>query len=505
MTARDLVVGVDSSTQSTKAIAFDRAGRAVAEGRAAVPLATPAPGFREQDPEDWWRSLAAALHDLFGAVDPGRVAGLAIANQRETIAFLDTQGRAVRPAIVWLDERGRGSLAEVAAGLGAEAVHRITGKPHDQTPALYKIAWVRAHEPEVYARTAVFADVQATLVGRLTGRIATSTASACPLSLYDIAAGCWSPQVLAFLGLDERHMPPAMPPGAALGHVTAAAAAATGLAAGTPVFAGGGDGQCAGLGTGCTAPGRAYANLGTAVVSGVWSAAPALSREWRTLLSASGEGYILETVQRTGTFLVDWFDRGFTAVGRDPAARAALDEAAAALPIGSDGLVALPYWSGCMNPFWDPDVRGAFVGLAAEHGPAHLHRALIEGLTLVVARGARAMREAGVAIDEIVVIGGGGNSRLWVKMLADATGRPVRLSQTVEASALGAAMAAAAGAGWFASIAAAAAAMTGELSTVAPDPAATARYGALAAVHDRLYAATAELSRELAAWRLPAA
>jgi xylulokinase len=502
--ARDLVVGIDSSTQSTKAIAFDARGRVHGEGRAPVPLATPAPGFREQDPEDWWTSLAAALRGLLAEIDPARVAALAITNQRETIAFLDEDRRPVRSAIVWLDERGRACLDAIAGAIGAEAIHRITGKPHDQTPALCKIAWVREREPEAFARTAFFADVQATLVGRLTGRVATSWASADPLGLYDIAAKRWSADVLAFLGIGEASLPPAARPGSRLGAVSAAAAEATGLAPGTPVIAAGGDGQCAGLGTGCTAPGRAYVNLGTALVSGVWSAPPALSPEWRTLLSVTGDGYILETVQRTGTFLVDWFARSIAGIGGDAAAHAALDAEAAAIAVGSEGLLALPYWSGCMNPHWDPDVRGAFVGLTGSHRAAHMHRAILEGLTLVAARGARATIEAGVPIDEFVVIGGGAKSRLWVEMLADATGRPVRISDTVEASALGAAMAAAAGAGWFGTVAEAAGEMTGELRTVSPNDAATVRYAALMSLHDRLYGATADLCRELVAWRTPA-
>jgi xylulokinase len=314
----DLVVGIDSSTQSTKAIAFDATGTIVATGSAPIALSSRAPGRYEQDATDWWTSLCSALSALWRTVDPQRVAALAIANQRETTVCLDAQGVPVRPALVWLDERARDQLPLLDAALGGEAIHRITGKPLDLTPSLGRIAWLRDHEPRTYARTATFCDVQSYLVGRLTGRIATSWASADPSGLFDLEARRWSAPILDYLALTPDRLPPTVAPGTALGTVQADAAAHTGLPVGTLVVAGAGDGQCAGLATGCYAPGRAYLNLGTAIVSGVWSATYEWARDWRTLLSASGEGYILETVQRSGAFLINWFTSTISNAVRRP-------------------------------------------------------------------------------------------------------------------------------------------------------------------------------------------
>ena len=497
---RDLVLGVDSSTQSTKAIAWTTTGEAAAEGRAAIPMQSPGPGRFEQDPAAWWAAFAEAARQVCDQVDPGRIAGIAIANQRETLGFLDAAGEPVGPALVWLDERGRQTLDGVRAALGAETVHALTGKPADLTPALYRIAWLRDHRPDLYARIATLVDVHAYLVGRLTGERVTSWCSADPSGVFDIARKTWSAPILTHLRLTEAQWPRTVAPGTPVGTVTEAAAAASGLRAGTPVFAGGGDGQCAGVGTGAVSPGHAYLNLGTALVAGAWSAEPAVAVDWRTMVSATGTGYVLETVQRTGTFVLDWLVR--TVAGRTHAtAHAELEAEAALLPIGSDGLLTLPTWSGCMDPHWNPDARGCFVGLSSSHTLAHLFRSATEGLTLEFARGVAAMVAAGVPVDRIVVIGGGARSRMWTQMVADATGQLVCLSPVVEASALGAGMVAARGAGWYGSIVDASAAMSAPASVLAPDPEATRRYRTLLGLHGRIYAAHRELFEGLAAFR----
>ncbi len=493
MSGSELVIGIDSSTQSTKAIAWDRQGRAVAEGRAPLGLANPRPGWYEQDPDDWWRAAVDALRGLLERVDARRIVGLAIANQRETVAFIDAAGRPVRPAITWIDERSRAVLPTVARDLGAEWLHRTTGKPVDVTPVLYSLAWLKAFEPEAFALTARFVDVQAYLVQRLSGSARTSWTSADPWALFDIEAHAWSRPILDYLGLDEGRLAEPHRPGTRLGAVSAAAAAATGLPEGLPIFAAGGDGQTSGLGTGTTAPGQAYMNLGTALVSGVWSPHPAISRHWRTMISASGEGYILEAVQRTGAFLVNWLADTFAGGRSDPAVFDRLEEAARDVAIGADGLLVLPYWSGCMNPHWDPDARGCLIGLTPAHGLGHVYRAVLEGLTLETVRAHEAMAAAGVPVERIVVIGGGARSRLWTQMVADATGREVAVQDTVEATALGAGMTAAFGAGWYGSIREAAEAMRGAHCVIRPEPGRAERYRELLDIQGRLYPANAEI------------
>ena len=497
-----LVIGLDSSTTGTKAVAWDPRGAAVAEGRAPVAMANPSLGRFEQDPEEWWSAACVALRRCLSDVSPERIEGLAISNQRETVAFLDAEGRSVRPAMVWLDERARGEVHAMAARMGAE-IHRVTGRPPDLTPCLYRLEWMRLNEPDLYRATACFADVQTVLVGHLAGGPPrTGWISADPLGLLDLQAKDWSPMLLDALELTPDRLPAIHPPGTELGRVTSEAAQATGLRAGTPIFAAGGDGQLAGLGTGCTRPDRAYVNLGTAVVSGVWSPLYRVDRAWRTEIAAQGEGYILENCLRSGTFLVDWFARRFAGGGGCGAGVLdRLEREASALPIGSEGVMVQPYWSGVMDPHWDVDALGVILGLGGSHGPAHIYRAILEGITLDQVLRTRATERAlGAPIDHYVAIGGGAASPLWRRMLADASGKPVRVGGTLEASALGAGMIAAFGAGWHGSIVAASEAMAGKTWAVEPDPAAGDRYGELMAIYEGVYAATAETNRRLTAF-----
>ena len=295
---------------------------------------------------------------------------------------------------------------------------------------------------------------------------------------------------MAALDLKRDRLPELAAPGSPIGPVTASAAQETGLPAGTLVVAGGGDGQAAGLGVNALTPSRAYLNLGTAVVSGTYSNAYKTGRAWRTMGSCSGEGFYFETSLRSGTFLLDWFVREAMRIPADDSAvYRRLEAEAAHSPIGSRGLFTLPYWGAVMTPYWDSLARGCFIGLTAAHGVAEIYRSLLEGIALEQALVSSMIEEeTETRIAEFVAIGGGAASDLWLQIIADVTGKPVLRSATVEASSLGAAMCAAAGAGWFSNPASAARAMCGKIARrFEPDPANHARYFELAAVYRTIY------------------
>jgi len=486
----DVVIGIDSSTTATKAIAWKRNGAVAGVGRSPIPLASPANGRYEQNAADWWSAACKALAELWTQVAPERVAALAIANQRETFVPLDERGEPVRPAIVWLDQRCDQEVAWLAGRVGPDEIHRISGKPPDMAPVAYRIAWMLRREPELFRGTAMFADVHAYLVWRLTGAFRTSWASADPLGLFDMRGKAWSGEVLRALELSADRLPQIAAPGSVLGAVSESGAAATGLAMGTPVVAGGGDGQAAGLGVNALAPWRAYLNLGTAAVSGTWSAEYRTGAAWRTMGSCSGEGYYYETSLRTGTFLVEWFVRQICqAPEEDRGIYRRLEEEAARVPIGADGLLALPYWGAVMTPYWDPQARGCLVGLTGSHRVGHVYRSLLEGIALEQALVTGMIEdETRVPVREFIAIGGGAASDLWCRIVADASGKLVRRSTTVEASSLGAANCAAAGAGWYPNPAAAAECMCGEITReTEPCPQSAARYAELLGIYREIY------------------
>jgi xylulokinase len=459
----------------------------------------------EQSVEDWWTGLGDALRDLFRQIDPARVTALSISNQRETVGFLDEVGAEVRPAILWLDERCRLDIDLFGQKLPPERFRAITGKTPDPTPAVFSLHWLQRCEPENWRRTASFVDVLGYLGWRLTGQRQTSWGSADPHGLMDLGSHRYSPEILGVFGLAEDRFYPMVRPGTVVGEVTEAAAAATGLRPGTLVVAGGGDGQASGLGTATLGAGRAYLNLGTAAVSGVWGADYVTSHAFRTLTSLSGEGYIYELCMRTGAFLTDWSVRQLfgTDPTADPGVYDRLEAEAATLGPGADGVLLLPYWSGTMAPFWDPDAGGAVVGLRTGHGRAHYWRAMLESVALDCAMGYAAIDEViGEPIRELLTIGGGARSRLMRQIVADSSGRTVLISSTLEASCLGAGMLAAAGAGWYASPVEAARAMQGMVTTtIEPDPRRLGAYAELLAIYRELYPALRATFARLADYR----
>lgn len=472
MTTPDLVIGLDSSTQSTKAIAWNREGTAIAEGRAPHDMTMPQPGHVEQDSGQWWDALCTSVREVIRQTGPERIAGMAISNQRETSVFVDENWRAVHPAIVWVDERGRSQLPSLDRRIGADRIHRITGKPFDLTPPLTRFDWLREHDPETLKRARHVIDAQCFLLGHLSGRKVTSWISADPSGIFDINAKAWSEELYREAGLSPDQLPEVQPPGKRAGSVSAAAAKATGLSEGTPLFLAGGDGQCAGLGVNAVREGTIYLNLGTALIMGVWAPEARISRYWRTMTSPTGEGYFLEAVQRTGAMLLNWLVDNFMGGRADPEIFAKLDAQAAEIPPGSEGVTMSPYLSGCMDPHWDTDARAAIIGLGVGHTAAHVYRAALEALTAESVRAMGEMRAQGLKTESITAVGGGAVNSLWIRMFADASGLPVARSRSVEASSLGAAMIAATGAGWFGSVQEAAGAMAAEDPPVRPDPAA---------------------------------
>lgn len=448
----EIVVGIDSSTTATKAIAWDFSGKNIADGYSPIRLISPRSNYYEQNPDDWWNSLADSLQKLTHQIDKERITALAIANQRETFVGLNKEGKPVRPAITWLDERCKNLVDKFAAIIGEDRIHQITGKPKDYAPVVYRLAWMKENEKDLFRKVAKFCDVHTYLVYRLTDHYRTSWASADPMGMFDLKNKMWSLDILNKLNITQQQLPDAYRPGSVLGYVTKTAAAATGLRAGTKVIAGGGDGQAAGLGVNALMPERAYLNLGTAIVSGTYAKNYIVDRSFRTMISCAEDGYYCETSLRSGTFLIDWFLQQVLKI--DPALKPdiyrQLEEEAKQIEPGSEGLMILPYWNAVMNPYWDPDARGCIIGLSSGHHRGHLYRAILEGIAMEQSLATKAVeRTTGERTEEFAIIGGGARSELWRQIIADTSGKKVLKMSSDEASSLGAGISAAVAAGWY--------------------------------------------------------
>lgn len=462
-----LVVGLDASTTAVKAIAWDTEGSAIAEGRAEISLKNPAPDAWEQDAESWWTATVKSLQALERSLGERatEIAALCVTHQRETFVLTDEAGTPLAPALVWMDARGREQVTRATAALGAEKLHRLSGKPACITPSFYKLLGQLERDPTLAPRAPRVLDVHAFLVFRLTGNWATSLPSADPLGLVDMAERRWADELVELADIDATKLPKLANAGTRIGTLTDTAAKLTGLPPALPVIAGAGDGQCAGLGAGIVEPGRAYLNLGTAVVSGVLSPHYVVDPAFRTLYAASGAGFFLESDLKGGTFTLTWLAEKFcnaTTPADVTRVLATFESAAAGLPPGANGLVLVPYWNGVMNPYWDDDASGIVLGFTGSHGPAHLYRAILEGIAFEERLHVDGIEKAsGQRIQEMIVMGGGSRSDLWCQILADVLERPIVRARTSEATALGAGILAAVAAGMHPDLPTAVRAMTG--------------------------------------------
>jgi xylulokinase len=303
----------------------------------------------------------------------------------------------------------------------------------------------------------------------------------------------WSDQILSDVGLERTQLCELAAPGEIMGELREDVAEELGLPAGIPVVGGAGDGQSAGLGANVTKPGRAYLNLGTAVVSGTYSDEYAWGREFRTLSGPIPRTYTLETLLQGGTYTISWFVNKLAGaeawrLGLDLSHEDVLEAAAARIPRGAEGLLLVPYWNKAQTPYWDDYARGMVIGLGGHHGKAHLFRAILEGIALEQRLMTDGVESAlARPIETYLALGGGSRSKLWCQIIADATRRSVTACREVETTSLGAAMHAAAAIGWCDSIADAADAMSGEGAHYEPEEQGVESYQRLFDVYRDIY------------------
>ncbi len=466
----DLVLAVDCSTTASKAIAWDREGKAVAETRAPLEEIHPRPNESEQVAEGWWDATSQALREAVEEVGADRVAGVCITHQRESYAPVDEDNASLRNAILWDDGRAGAQLEELGEQFGHDELHRRTGRGPSLTQAFPKLLWLVQNERETAERAHRFMDAHGYLVQRLTGEWTTSLGSADSFGLTDVEQDAWAEDLITGIGLRPEQFCATVAPGTVIGEVTSAAAEASGVPAGTPVVAGLGDGQAACLGAGVTSLDRASLNLGTAVTGGPVSPRYVADPSCRTMDAGAPGTFLLEECLRGGMATMTWFLREIGDRFEAKADVEAYEAEAREVPPGSDGLVLVPYWNGVMSPYWNGGATGAIVGWHWGHGKAELFRAVEEGIAFEFRLAMDGVQKAtGQTIEEYVILGGGSNSDLWCQIMADVLGAPVVRAHTVEATNLGAGILGAYGLDWYDSVEDAAAAMTDVAERFEPD------------------------------------
>ena len=411
------VLGIDVGTSAVKAVVVGASGQPLDQAEAKLAVSRPRPLWSEQDPDDWWRATDAAVRALAARGALRGVAALGLSGQMHGATLLGVGGRPLRPAILWNDGRSAAECGALEAA--APESRRITGNLAMPGFTAPKLLWVRAHEPEVFAR------VRSVLLPKdyvrlvLTGELASDVSDASGTLWLDVAKRRWSEEMLAACDLPLAAMPALHEGPEETGRLRAEIAAAWGLAR-VPVAAGAGDQAAGAVGAGVVAPGQASLSLGT---SGVLFHAddrfrPNPARAMHAFCHALPGAWHEMAVLLSAASCLSWLARATGA-----ASEAALVAEVEAEDRPSERLLFLPYLSGERTPHNDPHASGVFAGLDHDTGRAALGRAVLEGVAFAFADAQAVLEEAGVTPREISVIGGGAKSRLWGRILASVLGR----------------------------------------------------------------------------------
>lgn len=455
-----LFLGVDVGTSGVKAVLVREDGEVRASATTPLSLSTPRPGWAEQDPEAWWKASAASIAGVLAQSPGTRVAAIGLSGQMHSSVFLDHAGRVIRPALLWCDGRTTAECEEITRRVGGEERLREWVKNAAlEGFTLPKVLWLKNHEPDAFARLATVLLAKDFVRYRLTGALATEPSDASGTLMFDPAAGGWHREVLAAVGLSRQVLPDVGGSAEVLGRVTGEAAAATGLAEGTPVVGGGADNACGAAGVGALAPGDAVASWGT---SGT-VLAPMLEPRVDPRLRAHtfchvvpALWYLMGVVLTAGGAFAWYRDQCARELADAADADRRLDEEAEVVPPGADGLTFLPYLQGERTPHRDAAIRGAFLGLSLAHTRAHLTRAVLEGIAFALRDSLAILEELGLAPRQLLLTGGGARSAFVRRLQAAVYGVPVMTVNREEGPSFGAALLAAVGAGAFPDLAAAA-------------------------------------------------
>ena len=468
-------LGIDVGTGGTRAVLVDAEGRVTAAATGEhVPFASPQTGWAEQDPRDWWRAATSAVREVLSKneIQPEEISAVGFSGQMHGAVLLDSHDEVLRPSIIWCDQRTSDQCLAITQKVGAARLIELTCNPALTGFTLPKLLWVRESEPEVWRQVGSVLLPKDYIRLRLTGDKATDVADASGTLLFDVTNRKWSRQMLAAAEIDERLMPRVYESPEITGVVSAAGAESTGLRAGTPVVAGGGDQSAGAVGMGIVRPGAVSATIGTSGVVFAASDKPALDPLGRVHTfchAVPGRWHVMGVTQGAGLSL-RWFRDQFGAGaddGRDPYEH--LTEEAALTPPGANGLLWTPYLMGERTPHLDPHARAALVGLTANHTRAHVVRAILEGVAFSLRDTFEIFKEMNVPVGEIKLGGGGARSALWRQIQAEVYGRPVKIVEAEEGAAYGAALLAGVGVGAWPSVDAACDSVVRVKAQVEPD------------------------------------
>lgn len=498
-----VVIGLDCGTGGARALISDLAGKVIASASVEYPTLYPRPGWATQSPQDWWQAGTEAVRRAMqqGVVNPEDVLAICADGTSSTFVALGADLRPVAPAILWMDNRASPQARRIGASKDP-ALGRSKGGVSAEF-MLPKILWFKENEPALFDATRWFVEMTDYMALRLSGELTLGLNHTINRWFHDPSKGGWPEALLAEVGLPgitARFPATMLPLGAPIGPLSAEAAAALGLTRQTLVVCGGTDAYVAMVGLDTLRAGE------TAFITGSSHLVLPMTDNATQIEGIFGPHpdcvvpglFVMEGGQVSSGSVIRWWRDNIAAPG-GAEDYASLMRAAEAVPLGADGLVALDFWQGNRNPYIDYDLQGAIWGLTLKHSPAHMLRAFMESVTYGTANILKRLTDQGVGVQSMTVAGGAVRTLFWLQMHADVAGLPIHVPEVSEATALGAAIVAAVGAGCFASLPEAASRMVRHHRTVEPDAARHAAYREVFEFYLETHAALSPLMHRMAA------
>jgi xylulokinase len=413
--------------------------------------------WAEQNPNDWWKAVCISTGQLIQGIDARQIACVSFSAQMMGCLCVDRQGKPLRNSIIYSDQRAQKETDKILQHMDAMDFYKIVGHRASPSYSLEKLMWVKNNEPDVYKNTYKMLNAKDYIAFKLTGRMVTDYTDASGTNAFDLNTYRWSEKIVDIAGIDGDKLPEARESTFVVGEVTKEAAEETGLREGTPVVIGAGDGMCASVGAGCTRPGIAYNYVGSSSWIGITTEKPVYDVKMRTMTWAHAvPGYVnpIGTMQTAGTSY-SWLKNEICRIETKEALEKGvspyeiINDEIEKSPPGARGILFLPYLLGERTPHWNPNARGAFIGITVGHKREDLLRAVMEGVTYNLNTILNIFKNY-VPIDSMIVIGGGAKGRIWRQMMADIYGvRILKPNYLEEATSMGAAVIGGIGVGEF--------------------------------------------------------
>ncbi len=483
-----LLMGIDLGTSGIKAVLIDLEGNLAAFAGKEYPSLTPRPGWVEQEPQTWLRTSVEVIRQALkgGQALASRVRAIGFTGQMHGTVTLDAQKNVLRPAIIWADQRSQPQVDRLIAQIGAEEIVRLSGTPLFPGFMLATSLWLKENEPDIWERCRHLLLPKDYLRFCFTGVICTEPSDASSTAMFDIVKRKWNNEFLIKLGLEPEKLPPVLESTYPSGELLGDLAGQLGLPAGIPVFCGGSDQACQAVGNGVLDPGSISCTIGTGgqVFAPVNSPCYDIHQRIHLFCHVLPGRWHLEVATLAAGLSLKWLRDSFEGFTYQQWA-----DMATTIEPGAEGLLYAPYLLGERTPYMDSAVRGAFLGISIRHHREHFVRAVMEGVVMSLRIGLELIVEKAGPAPCIIASGGANEHPLWMQLQADIFNHPILRAETREPAAVGAALLAGEGAGFFMDIHSAAKKTVQYHPPVEPRQKISKIYDAIFEQHKRLYEA----------------